>query len=35
MDNIYVANGLEITPEIMHNDEEFYVIKYMGQCNGR
>jgi len=34
MDNIYVAHGLETTPEIMHNGETFFVMKFTGEGYG-
>ena len=34
MDNIYVEHGLETTPEIMHNSETFFVMKFTGEGYG-
>jgi len=34
MDNIYVAHGSETTPEIMHNGETFFVMKFTGEGYG-
>ena len=35
MDNIYVAHGLEMTLEITHNGETYFVLKFTGEDNGR
>jgi len=34
MDNIYVAHGSETTPQITHNGETFFAIKFTGEGNG-